>query len=108
MGMDASAKIAYGFALEDDTEYPWNDDKYDGDFDEWWEEAVGGSVECPYQLVYTSTFDDASEFAMLAISDTIVRAEWGSPTVIDPKKFGNPKELADDREQYQLSNKELS
>ena len=41
MGMDASATICYGIHLTEDNEYPWDDAKFNGDIDSWWEKVKG-------------------------------------------------------------------
>ena len=41
MTVATDAIICFGIAFEEDTEFPWDDDKYDGDMDNWWLEVRG-------------------------------------------------------------------
>ena len=41
MGQSTDAQLCYGIAFEEGTEFPWTDDKYDNDIDDWWLEVQG-------------------------------------------------------------------
>jgi hypothetical protein len=43
MSVSTDAILFYGWCIEEGTELPWDDEKYDGDIDEWWR-AVNGYV----------------------------------------------------------------
>lgn len=36
MGQSTDAQLCYGIAFDEGTEFPWTDDKYDNDIDDWW------------------------------------------------------------------------
>lgn len=36
MGTSTNGQICFGIPFEEDYEYPWDDEKYDGGFDDWW------------------------------------------------------------------------
>lgn len=40
MGVSTNGVICYGIQFDEDTEFPWNDDKYEGDIDSWWLHSV--------------------------------------------------------------------
>ena len=39
MGQSTNGQICYGIEFEDGDEFPWDDEKYDMDMDEWWLEV---------------------------------------------------------------------
>ena len=41
MGVSTDGIICFGIALEEGTELPWEDEKYDGEIEEWWREITG-------------------------------------------------------------------
>ncbi len=41
MGVSTNAEINYGIVFEEDFEFPWSDEKYEGDIGEWWLDANG-------------------------------------------------------------------
>ena len=42
MGTSTNGQICYGIMFEDEYEFPWDSDEYDGDIDDWWLRAVLG------------------------------------------------------------------
>jgi len=64
MGVSTNAQLCFGVSLEEETELPWNNDRYDYDCDKWWRNINGFkySVEDP--------FDDDGNWRT-DISDTI-------------------------------------
>ncbi len=42
MGSDARVHICYGVILDDDAEYPWDSEEFNGDLEEWWITKVKG------------------------------------------------------------------
>ena len=49
MGISSDGQICYGVLLDEEQDYPWNDEKYDNDFECWWLEGVCG-YEPPFML----------------------------------------------------------
>lgn len=43
-------QLSYGCVFEEGFEFPWDDEKYEGDIDEWWEDVRGftGTVDYPF------------------------------------------------------------
>jgi len=41
MGQSTNAQLCYGIAFEEGTEFPWTDDKYAFDIDDWWLDVQG-------------------------------------------------------------------
>jgi hypothetical protein len=42
MGVSTNGQICYGILFDEGFEFPWDDDKYEGDFSDWWvHEACG-------------------------------------------------------------------
>ena len=41
MGMNVSASISYGIRFDEGFEFPWDDEKYEGDYETWWEDVLG-------------------------------------------------------------------
>jgi len=48
MGVSTNGQICYGIMFDEDTEFPWDEDKYVGDIDEWWINECG--FEPPFVL----------------------------------------------------------
>lgn len=50
MGRSTDGQLSYGCVFEEGFEFPWDDEKYDGDIDEWWRDVNGfvNPVDCPY------------------------------------------------------------
>lgn len=48
--MKANGNLSYGYVFEEGYEFPWDDDKYNGDIDDWWEDVRGfrGTIEYPF------------------------------------------------------------
>ena len=56
MGVSTDGIICYGIALEDGCKLPWQDEKWDGDEEEWWMYEVCG-YKNPFEL-----FDEYGEW----------------------------------------------
>ena len=41
MGLSTDAHIAYGISFEDDYEFPWDNEEYEGCTDSWWRNVNG-------------------------------------------------------------------
>ena len=41
MGQSTDGQICYGVMFEEDYEFPWDDEKYDGDIEDWWRDLCG-------------------------------------------------------------------
>ncbi len=41
MGVSTNGTISFGVVCEEDTEFPWDTDRFDGDIDDWWREENG-------------------------------------------------------------------
>lgn len=50
MSRATDGQLSFGFVFEEGFEFPWDDDKYEGDIDEWWLDVRGfsGVAESPY------------------------------------------------------------
>lgn len=42
MGVSTNGVICYGIEFDEDTSFPWDDEKYEGDIDNWWLHGVIG------------------------------------------------------------------
>ncbi len=64
MGVSTDGQLSYGCVFEEGFEFPWDDEKYDGDIEEWWMDISGfvNPVECPYDEDgnYKLGFDEGS------------------------------------------------
>ena len=56
MGTSTNGIIAFGIAFEEDTEFPWDADQFDGDVEDWWME------HCGFQNKY-SPFTESGDYA---------------------------------------------
>ncbi len=41
MGQSTDGQISYGVYFEEGFEFPWSEDKYEGDIDDWWRDVNG-------------------------------------------------------------------
>ena len=41
MGVSTDGQISFGISFDEDFEFPWNEDKYEGDIQEWWLDVTG-------------------------------------------------------------------
>ena len=48
MSVSTDGMVCYGILFEEGYEFPWDDDKYDGDESEWWREVKG--YELPFEM----------------------------------------------------------
>jgi hypothetical protein len=50
MGRSTDGQFSYGCVFEEGFEFPWDDEKYDGEIEEWWMDVLGfvNNVESPY------------------------------------------------------------
>ena len=49
MTTSTNGQICYGIALDEDTEFPWDSDEYEGDIDDWWVSGVLG-YQPPFKM----------------------------------------------------------
>lgn len=64
MGVSTDGQLSYGCVFEEGFEFPWDDEKYEGDIEEWWMDVSGfvNPVENPYGADgnYKPGFDEGS------------------------------------------------
>ena len=48
MSQSTDGEISYGIKFEEDFEFPWDDDKYTYDIDDWWLEVLGYQI--PFEV----------------------------------------------------------
>lgn len=41
MGQSTNAQLCYGIAFDEDTEFPWHAEQFDGEIEQWWRELLG-------------------------------------------------------------------
>ena len=41
MGQSTNAQLCYGIAFDEDTEFPWHAERFDGEIEQWWRELLG-------------------------------------------------------------------
>jgi len=41
MGQSTNAQLCYGIAFDEDTEFPWHGEQFDGEIEQWWRELLG-------------------------------------------------------------------
>ena len=91
MGMDATAKLFYGVYLGNESEvsFPWENDVWDGDYDEW-HRKVEPAADHPVRLVKLCTSSNADW--CLAVPATVTMQDWDEPRLLPEGKFASPPE----------------
>lgn len=60
MGVSTNGQICYGIMFDEDTKFPWDDEKYEGDIDNWWLYGVVGFK--PSFEIYSDDDDDDNTY----------------------------------------------
>jgi hypothetical protein len=70
MGTSTNGQLSFGVAFDEDFEFPWSDEKYEGDIEEWWRDVRGfvNPIECP--------FDDRGDYKPGINTDSPVISEY--------------------------------
>jgi hypothetical protein len=67
MSTSTDAEISFGVRFEEDTEFPWDDEKYEGEVDHWWLEVTGYKPE-------HEIYDDKGNYIQPKASEAEVNA----------------------------------
>jgi hypothetical protein len=99
MGTSTDGQICYGIITDEDNEFPWDGDEFEGDEEEWWAWETGWEPtdECQYSFQWNEKHPMpfklvnycSGDFPMwiVAVPETVINANRGYPKSFDPARL---------------------